>query len=69
MGIPDRVIVVGAALPAALGFPAALGLTHDLMVSGFVGLAASLVGVVISLTPPVRRARVRLLRRKYPAES
>ena len=69
MSIPDRAIVVGAALPAALGFPAALGMTHDLVVSGLVGVAASLVGLAISLTPPVRRARVRLLRRKYPVDS
>ena len=65
----DRLIVWAAIAPAVLAFPVSIALTHDLIVSGLVGVAASLATVAISLTPPVRAARIRLLRRKYPVDS
>jgi len=65
----DRLIVWGAAAPAVLGFAAALAVTHDLVIAGLVGVAMSLIAAALSLTPPVRRARLRLLRRRYPPEA
>lgn len=69
MSLRDRLIVTAAALPAVLGFGLALGITRDLIVSGIIGAAACLVAAAVSLTPSVQRARMRLLRRKYPEAS
>ena len=65
----DRLIVLAAGLPGILGFGLAIAISRDLIVSMVVGGVASLVGAGISLTPPVRDARMRLVRRKYPDAS
>ncbi len=69
MNVVDRLIVSAAALPAVLGFGAAIAITHDVIVAGLVGTAACIVAAGISLTPPVKRARMRLFRQKYPDAS
>lgn len=62
----DRIIVVAAALPSVVAFGLAIAITHDLIISGIVGGVACVVSAAASLSPPVQRARLRLLRRKYP---
>lgn len=64
----DRLIVIAAALPAVLSLGLALVVTRDLIVSGVVAVVCGLLSAAVSLSPPVKRARIRLLRRKYPVE-
>ena len=65
----DRLIVLAAAAPGALGFAVAIAVTRDLVIAAVIGGATSLIAAALSLTPPVRRARLRLLKRKYPPET
>jgi hypothetical protein len=62
----DRLIVIAVALPAVAGFGLAIAVTRDLLLAGGVGIACSLIAAGLSLTPPVKAARLRLLRRNYP---
>jgi len=65
----DRLIILLAAAPGVLGLGLALLLTGDLIKAGVVCAVLSLISAGLSLTPPVQRARIRLLRRKYPQEA
>ncbi|MCV0413991.1 MAG: hypothetical protein K5831_03825 [Brevundimonas sp.] len=65
----DQLIVLAAAAPGVLGFAVAIALTHDLAIAALIGGVTAVIAAALSLTPPVRRARLRLLKRKYPPEA
>ena len=65
----DRLIVSAAALPAVFGFGLAIAISRDLIIAGAVAVVASLISAGITLTPSVRAARIRIMRRKYPDAS
>ncbi|MFA4939791.1 hypothetical protein [Brevundimonas sp.] len=69
MIIRDRLIVSAAAFPAVFGFGLAIAISRDLIIAGAVAVVASLISAGITLTPSVRAARIRIMRRKYPDAS
>ncbi|MDB5439178.1 MAG: hypothetical protein JWM33_1605 [Caulobacteraceae bacterium] len=64
----DHLVVTAAVLPGVIALGLAFAFTHNLVVAGLGGGGACLAVAAISLTPPVQRARLRLLRSKYPAD-